>query len=202
MDVGSCNANQILQNTAQSAVDAANTQLLKTKKDLLDCLGPQAAGQSMLQDVQPSMNSLQKEVDTIQYTQQFVLKQLSREASSEQTMAMFAKTSEEERDRIQKEIDDVKEKIRTERRRFKDAQPSVSPKVNGLYYTTEPDNQVLIIFIACFGSFLFITGLVVIFDKIPWALNLPMTLGERIKVVSFSWVAILVITYIYFFTYT
>ena len=201
MSGGTCEPKRIQQNTAQAAVDQAQAGLLQAKTDYLSCLGPVAAGEASLQDAQPAISSLKKEAETLIWTQEFVLKQLKREAASEQTMGTLKASADEESDRLQKEIDELNTEIRTERRKFLDASPSVSPKVAGLYYTTEPDNQALIAFLSCFGAFLLFMGLMVIMNRIP-GFPLEMVSGERIKVVAWAWGFILVATYIFFFTYT
>ena len=198
----SCEVKRIQQNSAQATVDQATTALKQAKSEYIACLGPQEAGAVAFQDSQPAMDAAQKEAETLRFLQTFVLKQLAREASAEQTMDVLSAAARDEETKLREEIEQVKSEIRTERRRFLDAQPSVSPKVNGLYFTTEPDNQVLIAFLACFCSFLLFVGLMVIMNKFPGGFLLPMSSGERIKIVVAGWVAVLIVTYIFFFTFT
>ena len=198
----SCEVKRIQQNSAQATVDQATSALKQAKSEYISCLGPQEAGAVAFQDSQPAMDAAQKEAETLRFLQTFVLKQLAREASAEQTMDVLSAAARDEETKLREEIEQVKSEIRTERRRFLDAQPSVSPKVNGLYFTTEPDNQVLIAFLACFCSFLLFVGLMVIMNKFPGGFLLSMSSGERIKIVVAGWVAVLIVTYIFFFTFT
>ena len=198
----SCEPKRILQNTAQATVDQANSALIQANADFLTCAGPKVAGEAALHTAQPTMNSITKEVETMKYIQNFVLQQLARESAVGSTVSMLAASAKEEETTLKQKIEDIRTEIRTEKRRFLDAQPSVSPSVGGLNYIMEPDNQVLIAFIVCFGLFVLLVGLIVIMDKIPGVSPITLNTGERVKIVVWSWVAILVLTVIYFFTYT
>ena len=197
-----CDAKLIQQNTAQSKVDQAKAEYSTANLAYLSCLGPTAAGDHALETTAPAMNAIQKEVDSISYMQKFILSQLKRESLNGKTIGILASSAQDEEEKLRTEIDAIKSEIRTEKRKFLDASPSSSTAVAGLYYTMQPDNQVLIAFITCFCAFLLFTGLMVIMNKIPGGYIIPMSMGERIKVVVSAWVLILVVTYIFFFALT
>lgn len=190
-----CDVKRVQHNSAQAAADQA-------KADYLSCLGPQQAGVAALGEAQPAINTISKEAETLRYVQNFVLKELARETSAEQTVASLRVAANDEEQHLREEIEEVKSEIRTERRRFLDASPSVTTAIAGVYYTAEPDNQVLIAFLSCFGAFLLFVGLMVIMDRVPWLSPLSQTSGERIKIVVAGWIATIVVTYIFFFTFT
>jgi hypothetical protein len=197
-----CQAKRIQQNSKQSAIDVAKTDFNKAKTDYLSCLGPKALGNAMLEDAGPAIEKNTKEVNAIKYMGNFILSQLKREIHTGNTLSTLSSLANEEEAKITKEIEHLRSEIRTERRRFLDASPSVSTAVGGLYFTRQPDNQVLIAFMSCFGAFLLFTGLIVIMNKFPGGYLLPMSDWERIKIVLTGWVTAIVLTYAGFFIMT
>jgi len=197
-----CQAKRIQQNTKQSAIDVAKTDFNRAKTDYLSCLGPQALGQAMLEDARPAIEKNDKEVSTIKYMGNFILTQLKREIRTGTTLSTLSSIARDEEAKIKKEIEHLRSEIRTERRRFLDASPSTSTAVGGLYFTQQPDNKILITFMSCFGAFLLFTGLIVIMNKFPGGYLLPMSDGERLKLVAGAWVTAIIITYAGFFIMT
>ena len=197
-----CEVKRIQQNSAQSMVDQATAAYTKSKADYMACLGPQEQGNAAIEDAKPIMYKFAKEVETIAYMETVILRQLQRESTAGQTLTTLAEAAQEEEDRIQKEIERLRSDIRTEKRRFLDSNPSVSTAVAGLYFTQEPDNQVLIAFLSCFGAFLLFVGLLVIMNHVPILYFQALTSNQRIKIVGMTWVLAVVLTYLGFFIFT
>ena len=106
-----------------------------------------------------------------------------------------------EQDKLEKEIAQLKSDISTEKRRFLDSGPQVSPAVGGLYFTRTPDNQVLIAFVVCLIAFLLLGGVAVYYNSFGiQALNLQT--GEKIKVILSGWLFVLIVSYIGFLVFT
>jgi hypothetical protein len=85
-----------------------------------------------------------------------------------------------------------------------DANPSATTAVAGLYYTQQPDNQLLIAFITTFCLFLLSVGFLIILNKVPGLTELlsRTQLWERVRLVGMAWVLSLLVVYIYFFSFT
>jgi len=199
MALSACEAKRIQTNSAQSMVTQAMQDLTKAKTDYMTCLGPQEQGAAALEDAKPAMDKLMKEADTLTYIDDFILRQLGREVDSGNTLSTLAELAQGESSKLQTEIDEIKTEIRTERRKFLDASPSSSP---ALYFTSEPDNQVLILFLSCFGAFLLFTSLLLVFNKIPIQAIMSLTDYERIIIIAASWVLAIVMMYVGFFSFT
>ena len=197
-----CEVKRIQQNSAQSLIDQATSAYNQAKTEYLSCLGPKEQGQAFLEDAKPDMDRIAKEVQTIDYMQRFILEQLGREAKNGMTVSVLADSAREEAEKIRKEVEELRSEIRTEKRKFLDANPSQTTAVAGLYFTREPDNQVLIAFLSCFGAFLLFTGLLVIMNHVPIAYLQALTMNERLQSVGFVWVVAIVVVYIAIFTFT
>jgi hypothetical protein len=197
-----CEVKRIQQNSAQALVDQANTAYTQAKTEYLTCLGPQEQGEALLDDAKPAMDRIEKEIGAIVYMERFILGQLEREAKNGTTISTLADSAREEAAKIRNEVEELQSEIRTEKRRFLDANPSKTPAVAGLYFTKQPDNQVLIAFLSCFGAFLLFTGLLVIMNHIPVPYLQALTMNERLQTVGVVWVVSIVMTYIAFFTFT
>ena len=197
-----CEVKRVQQNSAQATVDQATQAYNQAKSDYLSCLGPQEQGSALIEDVRPVMERIIKEVDTITYMEDFILQQMKRELKNDQTVGLLAETAQAEGDKIRHEIETLRTEVRTERRKFLDSNPSATTAVAGLYFTGEPDNQVLIAFVSCFGAFLLFTGLLVLMNHVPLASIQALSSGERIKLVATFWIASLVLAYIGFFSFT
>jgi hypothetical protein len=148
------------------------------------------------------MDRMAAEARTIDTMSQFILKQLGRETGTNKSIGVLSDLAKETSVKLETEIDELKSSIRLERRRFLDAGPSVSPAVGGLYFTQEPDNRIIIIFLACFGSFLLVSGLLLLYGYIPVDLYGNTTFEQRLTVVVSGWLAALLLTYVGFFTFT
>lgn len=197
-----CEVKRIQQNSAQAVIDQATQAFNQAKQDYLSCLGPQEQGAALLENAKPAMDTLGKEAETILYMERFILGQLKREAANDATLGVLSESANEEADKIRKEIDELKSEIRTERRKFLDSDPSKTTAVAGLYFTRQPDNQVLIAFLSCFGAFLLFTGLLVLMNHVPLAALQALSSGERLKLVAVSWIAAILLAYIGFFSFT
>ena len=166
------------------------------------CLDPTKRGEKMLAAAGPDMERIQLEADTVDTMSQFILKQLKRESGSNASLSILTDLASETADKMRAEIEEVKTSIRTERRRFLDADPSATTAIGGLWFTQQPDNQMIIIFLSCFGSFLLIAGLLVIYGYVPMNLVANADFNMRLMVVGIFWFLTLFITYIGFFTFT
>ena len=193
---------RIQTNSAKGSLDIAKQAYDQARSDYAACLGPAAQGNSLIADAQNDIDRIAKDVEILQHMESFALKQLGREASNSQTMTTLADLATDETAKIQKEIDELKGEIRKESRRFLDADPSAPTSVAGLYFTREPDNQVLIAFLVCFGGFLLFAGLIVILGYAPIEYLTLLTISERVKLVGGFWVVALVLAYFCFFTFT
>ena len=197
-----CEVKRIQQNSAQALIDQANSAYNQAKTDYLTCLGPQEQGQALLDDAKPDMDRIEKEIQAIVYMERFILGQLEREAKNGTTISTLADSAREEAAKIRKEVEELQSEIRTEKRKFLDANPSKTTAVAGLYFTKEPDNQVLIAFLSCFGAFLLFTGLLVIMNHIPVPYLQALSMNERLQSVGTVWIVSIVMTYLAFFTFT
>ena len=205
--VASCSVQHISRNNAQKKIEQASLEYSQRNAEYLACLPPQAQGEELLQVAKPAIDKVAKEAESIMYMERFILGQLKREVKHAQTVSTLSDAANEEADRIRKEIDEVKTEIRTEKRKFLDANPSASTAVAGLYFTRQPDNQLLIAFLSCLGAFLLFAGLLVIFDLIPLDYFRALSAegggnGQRVQIVLTAWLVIAITTYLGFFIFT
>jgi hypothetical protein len=198
----SCEVKRIQENSAQAAVDQAIQKREQAHKDYLACLGPKEQAGAALSDATADIQRITKEAEELDYMNQFLLRQMGREASHVATYSGLADIAGAEAEKIQKEIDELKSQIRTERRRFLDASPSTSPAVAGMYFTKVPDNQVLIAFLTCFGAFFLFGGLAVLLNYVPFYYFEAMYTSERLKFVGTIWLAAVVLMYAGLFVFT
>jgi len=191
-------------NQANADLATAKEKLRQAKSTYYSCpkLDSSKKGSLMMADAGPEMERIQKEAATVDTMSQFILKQLGRESGANASLSILTDLASETTDKMKAEIEEVKSSIRTERRRFLDSDPSVTTAVGGLWFTQQPDNQMLIIFLSCFGSFLLIAGLLVIYGYLPLDLVASADFNMRLVVVGIFWVLSLFITYIGFFTFT
>ena len=187
----SCEVKRIQLNSVEAA-----------RADYLACLGPQAQGQAALEGAQGSLDLASRDALSLMHMHEFLLRQLERETGSGNTMNSLEELAKQEVAKIETEIEELKSKIRTQRRRFLDASPSVSPAVAGLYYTQTPDNQVLITFLSAFGAFLLFTGVLVLLNQVPFGGLDRLTMGERVKSVVSVWIISLIVMYVGFYMFT
>lgn len=189
---------------ANTDLAAAKEKLRQAKSAYYSCpkLDASKKGTMMMADAKPEIERIQREAATVDTMSQFILKQLGRESGANASLDILTDLASETADKLKAEIEETKSSIRTERRRFLDSDPSATTAVGGLWFTQQPDNQMLIIFLSCFGSFLLIAGLLVIYGYLPLDLVANADFNMRLIVVGVFWLAALVITYIGFFTFT
>jgi hypothetical protein len=201
-----CEVKRIQQNSAGAVVDRANQAFNQAKTDYLSCLGPQEQGAALVADAKPAMDALAKEAEAITYMERFMLGQLKREVTNEQTMTVLSESAQDEADKVRKEIEELKTEIRTEKRRFLDSGPSAPVAIGGFYFLNQPDNQVLIAFLSCFGAFLLFTSIIFVMNYIPIptvrAYLENVTMGERLSTVAGVWAISFAIMYLSFFIFT
>ncbi len=205
----SCEVKRIQVNTAQQAVDLATQGRDQAQTDYLACLGPQEQGAAALANAKPEMDRLEKESLELFKMNEVLLQMLGREAQAQGTVADLALYTEQEAQSLRNQIDALKASIRTERRKFLDASPSVSPAVGGLYFTKTPDNKILIAFMSCMGIFLLFVSAVILLNMVPELTTDPnsfkfanLQIGERVKIVAILWVVAVVATWCAFYLFT
>jgi hypothetical protein len=198
-----CELAQIKENSARSAMDLARKDFEEKKKARLSCQGPAAIASAATADAQSDIDRLRAEGEQLTYMNEFLLRQLKRETESGAAYEALGQLVADEVIKIEGELDTVKSAIRTERRRFLDADPSAPTAVAGMYFTKEPDNQALIAFIACFCAFLLFTGLIVLLRLVPEGSYFSaLSQGESVKIVIIYWVAGLLLAYMGFWLFT
>jgi hypothetical protein len=198
-----CELAQIKENSARQKLDLARQDYDEKRKERLACQGPAAIASAATSDAQSEIDRLNAEGEQLRYMNEFLLRQLERDANAEGTYKALADLVGDETVKIEGELDSVKSAIRTERRRFLDADPSAPTAVAGMYFTKEPDNQALIAFIACFCAFLLFTGLIVLLRLVPQGTYFSnLSQGEAVKIVIIYWVAGLLLAYMGFWLFT
>ncbi len=184
-------------NSARSAYESAQEAYISS-------LDPsqQAAARSQ----EPDIKQLYSDAEATALVSEVLLNSLQNTVTHHsvpaQTADMIKSMASENTDRLQKEIDTTKAAIRVEKRRFLDSGPQVSPATMGLYFTAVPDNQVLITFLICYGSFWLFLGIMLLTNQIPLPYISGMTSTDRIKLVGGSWLLIILVTYLGFFMFT
>lgn len=199
----SCEVKRIKQNSAQAMVDQAAQAFTQAKTEYIGCLSPAEQATAHVADAKGAIDAIQKEVDALAYMERFILKQLKREISGGETVTTLLESARREADSLRTGIDDLNVTIRKERRLFLDANPSTSTAVGGLYFTQEPDNQVLIAFLSCFGAFLLFSGVLVLMNHLPIPyIQDRLTTTNRIQLVIGSWIIACILAYagLYIFT--
>lgn len=197
-DSQTCSLNQIKMNTAKGALDSAKKTFADSEKAYRTaCLSPAEQARAAMATVADEINRANQEAEQLTFMHRFLLMQLKKEAESQQTTDNLKEIVGTESDRIQTEIDRLKSAIRTERRRFLDSDPSSPTSV-----TREPDNLVLIAFLACYGLFMLFAGLLVLQNLIPLTFFDRMTTTDRLKFVATLWVIAIVVAYIGLFLFT
>ena len=200
-----CKVNSVTFNQTKSDLQTAQEKVRESKGAYMSCLLDKDRGAYSaiaMTEAKPDMDRMAAEARTIDTMSQFILKQLGRETGTNKSIGVLSDLAKETSAKLEAEIDELKSSIRLERRRFLDASPSVSPAIGGLYFTQEPDNRIIIIFLACFGSFLLVTGLLILYGAVPVDLYGNTTFGQRLTVVVSGWIAVLLLTYVGFFTFT
>ena len=198
----------VQQNSAKQALDQAKRDYEKATADSLACQGASAQGSAAVAAAAGELADAQKDVDVLVKVQTAILKQLGREAKGSGVLTSMAEIAGDETIKAEKEIEELRSEIRKERRRFLDADPSAPTSFLGLYYTREPDNQVLIAFMVCVGLFLLFISLIILFRIGPIhfiaALDDVGKAGyrERLSLIGGIWGLSIVVIWIFFFTFT
>lgn len=190
-------------NTAKAALDTAQKTYQESERAYnYSCLSPAEQATAAVAGISTELDKANQEAEQLTYMSRFLLTQLQKEADGSLTMDHLKDIIETESSRVEGEIERLKSAIRTERRRFLDADPSAPTAVAGLYYTKEPDNQALIAFIVCYGAFLLFAGIAVLQNLIPLIFFDRMTVADRIKFVLTLWIIALIIAYIGLYIFT
>ena len=197
-----CNVYTIALNSATTDETTAKEKKRAAKSSLLSCVPPNKRAEIVTADASPDITRLTNESLTVDTMSQFILKQLGRETGSNSSFEVLSDLATETSETLEKEIEELKSNIRTERRRFLDADPSAPTAVAGLYFTQEPDNNMIIIFLSCFGSFLLVAGLIVLYGYVPLDMVKNADFNMRLTIVGSSWVAALLLMYVGFITFT
>jgi hypothetical protein len=190
-----CAAQGALRNSAKAALDEAHNKYMS-------CLPLEKRQEEAIRQGSDQISLVSSEADQLDFMTSLLLKQLAGEIGSDssiKTMKDLASTASAD---LQKQMEDIKRDIRLEKRIFLDSEPQKKISVGGLYFTKVPDNQVLIAFLSCFGTFLLCAGLLVLFNKIPWLYFKSMTMNNRVFIVSTTWISVLILMYVCFFVFT
>ena len=199
----SCDVKRIQKNSAEAVVDQSTQAFKQAKEEYYECLPPNQRGDNRIAEAAPAIEAIRNEVQPIYFMEQFILKQLKREIAGGTTISTIVDTAREESESIRNKIDELNAAIRTDRRLFLDASPSAPTAVAGLYFTQEPDNQVLIAFLSCFGAFLLFSGVLILMNHMPISyIQDTMTSGERVNTVILMWVLSCILTYVGFYVFT
>ena len=169
--------------------------------DYLTCLGTNAVGAQAVADASGDAALYSGEGAQLKHMGDFIVRQLQREKGGG-ALGELGDIAQAEIDRKQAEIEELKSEIRKERRRFLDAEPSVSPAVLGLYFTQTPDNQVLIGFLSAFGAFLVLAATAVVLGRTPFAFLTATTDAERTKLAAGIVVIPAVVAYVLIYLFT
>jgi hypothetical protein len=197
-----CEVKRIAMNSARHDRQQADLAFMSAKKDFLACEGPAAVGAAAMTDVSGTITRVMSEGQQIQQMNEFLLRQMQRSLDSQMAIGGLVGIAQQQNDKTAAEIARLQTEIRTARRRFLDADPSVSPAVAGMYFTKVPDNKVLIAFLVCYGAFLLFTSALVIMNQVPIYAFQSMTSGDRVKIVGGLWLIGLLLGYVGFFMFT
>jgi hypothetical protein len=159
-------------------------------------------GQVAMTAVQADFDRVNQEAKQLDYMSNFMIGQLEKAVNGQQTLESLAQMAVAQAESVQTEIESLKSTIRTERRRFLDADPSAPTAVAGMYFTKEPDNQALIAFLTCYGAFLLFVGIAIIQNLIPIVFFNRMSSADRMKFVGAMWAVALIMGYIGFYMFT
>lgn len=197
-----CEALRIAMNSASSGKNQAEVAFKSARKDYLNCEGPAAVGENAMTEAQVEIDRVVSQGEQLQAMNEMLLTQLQRELDSEQAIGSLTDIAKGNVNNMQSEVERLQSIIRTQRRRFLDADPSVSPAVGGLYFTKVPDNKVLIAFLVCYGAFLLFASVLILMNQVPLAYFSAMASGEKVKVVGLMWLLALILGYVGFFIFT
>ncbi len=181
-----CEVKRIQLNSAQAAYTG--------------CLGPDAVAAAALDSASTPLQRAEMQAAQLMVLNDLHLRQLK--VAEDPNMDALTGLAVERIETLQAEIDALKGDIRKQRRRFLDADPSVSPAAGGLYFTQVPDNKVLIGFLSAFGAFLLFVSLLIVMGHIPFPPFSAMEASERYKTVGVIWIVSILLMYLGFFVFT
>jgi hypothetical protein len=184
-------------NSARAAFETAQNAYISS-------LDPAAAADARAEE--PAAKALMAEAESTALVSEVLLSSLGNtlkyQSVPSDTAAIVQQMAAENTETLKKEIDEVKGQIRMEKRKFLDSSPQTSTAVAGLYFTAVPDNQALLTFLICYGSFWLFLGIMLLSNQIPLPYISGMSSGDRIKLVGVSWVLLIIVTYLGFFMFT
>jgi hypothetical protein len=180
--------------------EAKRIQLNSAKAAYTSCLGPDAVAAAALDNASTPLQRASLQAEQIKTLNDLHVKQLR--AAEDPSMDALTDLAVERIETLQTEIESLKGEIRKQRRRFLDADPSVSPAVGGFYFTQVPDNKVIIGFLSSFGAFLLFLSLLVVLGHVPFPPFNAMTASERYKTVGVLWIVGLLLAYLGFVVFT
>jgi hypothetical protein len=188
---------RIQVNSARAAFEAAQNAYISS-------LDPAAAARARADE--PEAAAILAEAESTALVSEVLLEQLGNtlkyQSVPSDTAAIVQQMASENTETLKKEIEEVKGQIRVEKRKFLDSSPQTSPAAGGLYFTSVPDNQALLTFLICYGSFWLFLGVMLLSNQIPLPYISGMSSGDRIKLVLSSWVLLIIVTYLGFFMFT
>ena len=188
---------RIQLNSARAAFETAQNAYISS-------LDPAAAADARSEE--PGAKAIMAEAESTALVSEVLLSSLGNtlkyQSVPSDTAAIVQQMAAENTEALKKEIDDVKGQIRMEKRKFLDSSPQTSTAVAGLYFTAVPDNQALLTFLICYGSFWLFLGIMLLSNQIPLPYISGMSSGDRIKLVGVSWVLLIIVTYLGFFMFT
>jgi hypothetical protein len=189
-------------NGAKSALDLAQQAYDEKRSSYLSCVEPAKRSELLITAAQPVIAELEADAGSIRYMNDFLVGYLDKDVSTTGTRRSLKELAVSEQAKLADEIQRLKAEIGTERRRFLDSGPQVSPAIAGLYFTRVPDNQVLIAFIVCLVAFLLLSGGAIIRNIFGIQYIATMTIVERLKVVGVSWGVSLIVVYLGFILFS
>jgi hypothetical protein len=185
---------------AKETLSIQEQAVASTRNDYATCLGikPQVAIAMARADI----DKYNADAEGIKAMTNTLLAQLQKDVQIHSALEDVSDITQDQAVQLQTEIDQLKASIRKERRIFLDSDPSAPTATAGLYYTKEPDNQLLIAFIICFACFLTAITALLMTNHIPIDYFTKLSMNERISFTAVLWIASLLVTYVGFFTFT
>lgn len=184
----------------QQAISIDQQAVDSTRNDFATCLG--ITGKVAIAAARPDINAYMTDAAATQAMCKTLLAQLKKDVETNSALEAVSDIAKEQTDTMKAEIETLKAEIRKERRLFLDADPSAPTSTAGLYYTKEPDNQLLIAFIICFCVLLAVLTALLLLNHIPIKYLTDLSMNERLKIAGILWAVSLLVTYVGFFTFT
>lgn len=199
---GVCEGTRTSYNQANASVEAANNTLKSSKLAYQTCLADKdksSLASQLMTDLNADRTSIAALAQTTDTMSSFILKQLRRESGIDGGLSALNDLAHETQTSLESQIDELKTSIRTERRRFLDASPSATTGIGGLlFFTQEPDNNLILIFLGCLGALLVALTLIITNNQLPIA----SAGSQNLMLVAALWIGTIVATIVGFFTFT